>query len=517
MPWSTEITTEKPAIPGWFAIINLLAGQEFTVNNLAVVIGRMSALQTTVITQSGSAKGIQQAIQSFTVTNTGASAVKPSASQQFSAVDSATSKGIQQALQLITIVSNGLVTDAALTGVANQFITIVNAVTVIGFQQASQSLAMTNAAQNVAKPGAVEVFSVIDGATVIALPSANNPLIISGAASVIAVVLSPQQFNIVNQGLLTGIEAIATGPQVISIVDSATVKGLQAAGQIFSITNGASWFGKPGANQILVVTESADVKGVSAANINFVVTNTGTVYATLTGLQSFTLSNVPASFYGKPGAAQSFSIGNSATGTKIEGLPIFDVAGTTYASGGNTTSGTVTISATNGSTVYVFIEINTGSRTVSSITHDSDAMTLVDIAGMGSPADTSNGYVVCYKRTVATTGSKTISLTMSAGTRLCIYAMSLLNANSETTVKSNGGNQSSLSLAMSPNGSQYAIAALGAGNRTPSSPTGGTARALIDNGGNGGMSVRDSITSFTSGLTLSNTSDWAGLGILVAA
>jgi hypothetical protein len=164
----------------------------------------------------------------------------------------------------------------------------------------------------------------------------------------------------------------------------------------------------------------------------------------------------------------------------------------------------------------VFIEINSGTRGVSSITHNSNAMTFVDIAGMGTPAATANGYVTCYKIVNSGTGAKTISLTMDAGTRISMAALSYLNVGSESTVKSNG-NGASLSLSMSPNSSQVAVAALGSNNRTPSSPTGGTARVLIDNGGNGGMAIRESTTSFTAGLSLSNTSDWCGLGVLPSA
>lgn len=240
MAWGTTVPDPPipPAVPGWFAVFNLLARQFISLTNAAQVIGFVSALQTTPITNALVATGIQQGDQNFTLVNDGNAAVSPTVTQD---------------------------------------------------------------------------FSVTESALLIGVPAANNPLLISGISSVVGLVLSPQQFNVLNQGTITGSEAIVTAPQFVPISDAATIKGIQAGGQSFTVVSGASWYGKPGMDQVVAITESGTVKGISAAAVNFTVTNTGAVYARLTGAQSFTLNNAPSSFYGKPTAAESFAIANAAT------------------------------------------------------------------------------------------------------------------------------------------------------------------------------------------------------------
>jgi hypothetical protein len=133
-----------------------------------------------------------------------------------------------------------------------------------------------------------------------------------GKATVIGIVLSQQQVNLLNAGNITGIEAILTANQFISVVDSAKLVGNPLVQQSFTVLDTASLTGKPGANQILAITESGAAVAISAANVSLTVTNSGTVYASIVAAQSFSPVN-SAALSGKPGAAQSISMTNAAT------------------------------------------------------------------------------------------------------------------------------------------------------------------------------------------------------------
>lgn len=322
MPWQTEIPEPpaKPLVAGWFAIFNLLASQQIvTMNDVAVVIGIISALQSVTINTSAGAKGLQNAGQSFVMANAATSAGVRAAAQQFLITDAATLAGGRVAAQSLSIIDMAIVVGVA---AALQSAPIASAASATGIQQGNQGFTVVDFANVAGIRTAMQQFTVTEQSISNGHPLANNQFTVTDSGQVIGLILSPQQFNMLNQGIITGSEAIVTGPQFVSIADAAIIKGIQAAGQILSIVDGATLSGKSGADQTLAITESGVAKGISLANVTFTVTTTGTVYARLTGAQSFTMTNAPASFYGKPGAAQSFLITNAATAVQFSNRPV---------------------------------------------------------------------------------------------------------------------------------------------------------------------------------------------------
>lgn len=357
MPWQTEAPAPpvRPSVPGWFAIFNLVSTQQFAMTDLATVIGVMAALQSAPLTNAATTKGLQNAAQTVAIVNAGLGAVKPTTAQSFTITDSATLRGHPLAAQALTLTQ--LATAVALSA-ALQSAPIASGATTKGLQNGNQAFAITDAALAAGARVAGQSFSVTEAATVIGKPSANNPLLITGLGSVVGVVLSPQQVSLLNQGVVTGSEAIVTGPQFFAISDAATVAGVRAAAQSFTVVNGASWYGKPGAAQVVAITESGVAKGIAAANVSFTITATGAVYTQLVGAQSFSMSNTPASWYGAPDSAQSFSMSNFAAAVSGS-LPAFDkvTAGPTSTTFTTTNSYTFNVTPVAASNVGVVVVI----------------------------------------------------------------------------------------------------------------------------------------------------------------
>lgn len=328
MAWLTEIPAppKRPVVAGWFAIFNLLAQQQISITQLGRVVGVLAALQSTPIAAAAAAKGLQAAKQTVTLADAAVAAARPTAGQSFTVTDAAALAGAPLAADPLTLTELATVVAVA---AALQPLPITDRAVATGRQAAGQSMTLGDAAKSAAKPATAETFSLADAATVLGSPSAANPVLLTGVGKVAAVILSPQQVALLNQGTVTGSEASVTGAQVFAISDAATVKGAQAAAQSFAVVNGATWLGKPGANQLLAITETGAVKGISSAAVSFTITNTGAVYARLTGAQTFTMTNPPAAFYGKPGTAQSFAITNAAAAVIAGFTPAYLVGVTT--------------------------------------------------------------------------------------------------------------------------------------------------------------------------------------------
>ena len=167
MAWRTQLPTEKPAVPGWFAIINLLAGQQFSIDSAGPVIG------------------------------------------------------VTLAPQYLPLVTQGLVTETLADVVAGQTIPVVTTADLIGMQAAGQSFNIVSAAEASSPANAEQIIGVTSSGATVGISTANVSFAIGTLGNVFALVEASNSLSMTTDSTFNG---NPTAPQSFSIDTLATAE-----------------------------------------------------------------------------------------------------------------------------------------------------------------------------------------------------------------------------------------------------------------------------------------------------
>ena len=481
----------KPAVVGWFAILNVLSQQTLSMANIAYIIGVMAAFQTVSINNALSAKGFQNADQSLALTNVGQITINPAGTQDFSITDSALLAGAPIVLSNLTITD--LATIAA-ASTALQQLSINVSGSSIGLQSADQETIVTNTGHGALNPVGIETFSIIDGATVLGNPITENSFSVLESSSIVGVILSLQQISILNSGVVTGFEGTLSGEQIIPIVNAATLIGMQAAGQTFTFVNAATVAGSSNADQIFALTESGAVAGVRTGTVTLAMSDAGTVYAIIAAAQSISLSNSATAFedVAAPTAVEYGGI--------VGSLPSAQSVGTH----------TFTSTANEGDFVLVSIVIDSNSAGIGSCSYDGKPMMYLGFSSAGTQC-----RLYLYGiRNVPGGAKQVVFNSAGSGSRnIAARAFSYRNVRTVYNAAWTGGSSNpSITVSSLGTGDLAIVAGACKYNLTW---TGGTQRF---NGGNGAfMDIRDTDTAPTTFTATPTNQSWIGATLVLSS
>lgn len=186
---------------------------------------------------------------------------------------------------------------------------------------------------------------------------------------------------------------------------------------------------------------------------------------------------------------------------------------------GSSPSGTFT--AASGADVFVAISTAaSSSHSISSITYDGNAMTLV--GSLAHNSTSANGKTFLYRAAAAGTGtSKTVAVTFSTSVYYCINATSYTGVASIGTATTHFGNSTSPSTgSVSCVSGEMILAVIGSGGTTGTaltSPSGGTGRCNVASSpAYAALVVRDSTSTATFSATLGATVIWSTVELVLS-
>lgn len=240
MPWGEAIPPPPVPAPvaGWFAIINILAQHNITINNAATAMGLIGALQSMTIVNAASAKGFQAAANPLIITDAATPAGVIQVVRDFSIIDAASLIGKPGAAnplvidslasvlgfvlspQQFNLLNVGSVTGFEGTLSGAEFVTIADAATVAGIRAAGQDFTVVNGAALAGKLGAGQVMAFTDAATVLGVSAASVNFIVTNVGDVYATPAAGQSFTLVNSA--AAVDATIHGPTFIGYSNGAT-------------------------------------------------------------------------------------------------------------------------------------------------------------------------------------------------------------------------------------------------------------------------------------------------------